>query len=167
MKDNLIKTVLYPGSFDPVTNGHLDLIERACRLFDRVIVGVAVNIDKNPLFTTEERIALLEKCCSGLPNARVVSFNGLLVDALTRFQANAVLRGLRAFSDFEYELQMALMNRSLKEECETIFMMPTPQNSFVSSRMVKEVARLNGDFAQYVPLPVVAAIKNKIKAGLL
>lgn len=167
MKDNLIKTVLYPGSFDPVTNGHLDLIERACRLFDRVIVGVAVNIDKNPLFTTEERIALLENCCSELPNARVVSFNGLLVDALTRFQANAVLRGLRAFSDFEYELQMALMNRSLKEECETIFMMPTPQNSFVSSRMAKEVARFNGDFAQYVPTPVVAAIKNKIKAGLL
>ncbi len=167
MKDNLIKTVLYPGSFDPVTNGHLDLIERACRLFDRVIVGVAVNIDKNPLFTTEERIALLEKCCSGLPNARVVSFNGLLVDALTRFQANAVLRGLRAFSDFEYELQMALMNRSLKEECETIFMMPTPQNSFVSSRMAKEVARFNGDFAQYVPAPVVMAMKKKIEAGML
>ena len=159
--------MLYPGSFDPVTNGHLDLIERACRLFDRVIVGVAVNIDKNPLFTTEERIALLEKCCSGLPNARVVSFNGLLVDALTRFQANAVLRGLRAFSDFEYELQMALMNRSLKEECETIFMMPTPQNSFVSSRMAKEVARFNGDFAQYVPAPVVMAMKKKIEAGML
>ena len=167
MNDKLIKTVLYPGSFDPVTNGHLDLIERACRLFDRVIVGVAVNIEKSPLFSTEERIALLEKCCSGLPNARVVSFNGLLVDALTRFQANAVLRGLRAFSDFEYELQMALMNRSLKEECETIFMMPTTQNSFVSSRMVKEVAHLNGDFTQYVPSPVVAAIKIKIEAGLL
>ncbi len=167
MKENLIKTVLYPGSFDPVTNGHLDLIERACRLFDRVIVGVAVNVSKNPLFTTEERIALLEKCCSHLPNARVVSFNGLLVDAVTRFQANAVLRGLRAFSDFEYELQMALMNRSLNEECETIFMMPTPQNSFVSSRMVKEVAHLSGNFSQYVPPPVVTAIKNKIEAGCL
>ncbi|MHB9138088.1 MAG: pantetheine-phosphate adenylyltransferase [Victivallaceae bacterium] len=167
MKENLIKTVLYPGSFDPVTNGHLDLIERACRLFDRVIVGVAVNVSKSPLFTTEERIALLEKCCESLPNAGVVSFNGLLVDAVAKFQANAVLRGLRAFSDFEYELQMALMNRSLNEDCETIFMMPTPQNSFVSSRMVKEVAHLNGNFSQYVPPPVVAAIKAKIEAGCL
>jgi pantetheine-phosphate adenylyltransferase len=167
MKENLIKTVLYPGSFDPVTNGHLDLIERACRLFDRVIVGVAVNVSKSPLFTTEERIALLEKCCESLPNAEVVSFNGLLVDAVTKFQANAVLRGLRAFSDFEYELQMALMNRSLNEDCETIFMMPTPQNSFVSSRMVKEVAQLKGNFSQYIPPPVVAAIKTKIEAGYL
>ena len=162
MKDNLIKTVLYPGSFDPVTNGHLDLIERACRLFDRVIVGVAVNIDKNPLFTTEERIALLEKCCSGLPNARVVSFNGLLVDALIRFQANAVLRGLRAFSDFEYELQMALMNRRLRPDIETVFLMAGEAYSFISSRLVKQVIGLGGNISGLVPPLVEVRLRDRL-----
>ncbi len=157
-----MKSVLYPGSFDPLTNGHLDLVERASRLFDRVIVAVGTNLEKHPMFSREEREALFRECCRELPNIEVVSFDGLTVDALERFEANALLRGLRAFSDFEYELQMALMNRSLKEECETIFMTPTTNNSFVSSSLVKEVARHGGDFAQYVPEVVAEAIMLKL-----
>ncbi len=157
-----MKSVLYPGSFDPLTNGHLDLVERASRLFDRVIVAVGTNLEKHPMFSRDEREALFRECCKDLPNIEVVSFDGLTVDALDRFEANALLRGLRAFSDFEYELQMALMNRSLKEECETIFMTPTTNNSFVSSSLVKEVARHGGDFAQYVPEVVAEAIMLKL-----
>ncbi len=158
-----MKRVLYPGSFDPFTNGHLDLVERASKLFDQVIVGVAVNNDKQPMFNLEEREAIIVECCRHLDNVTVVSFQGLLVDAIETFDAQAVLRGLRAFSDFEYELQMALMNRSLREECETIFMMPSTNNSFVSSKMVKEVASLGADFAQFVPEPVVRAVTAKLE----
>ncbi len=159
-----MRTVLYPGSFDPLTNGHLDLIERACRLFDHVIVGVAVNAEKHPpFFSRKERMKLIAESCQHLPNVEVVSFQGLLVDAIAEYEANAILRGLRAFSDFEYELQMALMNRSLSEECETIFLMPTPNNSFVSSSIVKEVALLHGDFVQYVPEAIACAMRKKLK----
>ena len=159
-----MKRVLYPGSFDPFTNGHLDLVERASKLFDEVIVGVAVNVDKQPMFNLEEREAIIVECCHHLGNVKVVSFQGLLVEAISDFNAQAVLRGLRAFSDFEYELQMALMNRCLREECETIFMMPSTNNSFVSSKMVKEVASLGGDFAQFAPPPVVRAVKEKLES---
>lgn len=156
------KRVMYPGSFDPFTNGHLDLVERAAALFDELIVAVAVNMEKNPLFSIEERAGLIRECVGHLPNVRVITFQGLLVEAMSMSDAQAILRGLRAFSDFEYELQMALMNRSLKEKCETVFMMPTAENSFVSSRMVKEVATLGGDFSRYVPEPVHRALMRKL-----
>ena len=113
----VMKRVLYPGSFDPVTNGHLDLVERASRLFDQVIVAVAVNSGKTPMFNLEERKQLIKACCGHLENVEVVTFEGLIVDAIQQYNAQAILRGLRAFSDFEYELQMALMNRSMREEC--------------------------------------------------
>ncbi len=155
--------MLYPGSFDPFTNGHLDLVERAAALFDEVLVTVAVNMDKKPFFSIQERVALIKQCVGHLPNVSVVEFQGLLVEAMALFDAQAVLRGLRAFSDFEYELQMALMNRSLKSECETIFMMPNAKNSFVSSKLVKEVAVLGGDYAQYVPEVIQLALKRKLQ----
>lgn len=158
-----MKSVLYPGSFDPFTNGHLDLVERASRLFDRVIVAVAFNMEKKAMFSPSERRELIIESCRHLANVEVVTFDGLVVDAITSFKAQAILRGLRAFSDFEFELQMALMNRSLRNGCETIFMTPTTNNSFVSSHMVKEVAHFGGDFSHYVPPPVVAAIHEKVK----
>ena len=157
-----MKSVLYPGSFDPFTNGHLDLVIRARQLFDRVVVGVAVNSGKQPLFTLEERKQLIEKSCSLLTNVEVVTFTGLLVDAIDDFNVQAVLRGLRAFSDFEYELQMALMNRSMRSNCETIFMMPSADNSFVSSRMVKQIACFGGQFDHCVPPPAAAALQRRI-----
>ena len=157
-----MRTVLYPGSFDPLTNGHYDLIERAVKIFDRVIVAVAINSEKNPLFSMEERMELIHQSCRQWPNVEVLHFNGLLVEARKNYHADAILRGLRAFSDFEYELQMALMNRSLDPECETLFMMPNEKNSFVSSRLVKEGAKLGGDFSSYVPEPVHAAIVKKL-----
>ena len=157
-----MKTVIYPGSFDPFTNGHLDLVERARCLFDRVVVAVAVNSGKNPLFTLEERRKLIEESCADMPNVEVIAFEGLLVDAVRQLNADAILRGLRAFSDFEYELQMALMNRELLRGCETIFLTPQLENSYVSSTLVKEVARLGGAFEEYVPLPVANALKSKL-----
>ena len=158
-----MKKILYPGSFDPLTNGHLDLIERASKLFDEVIVGVAINRDKNYYLTQSEKVTVIQECCTHLPNVIVRPFDGLIVNALNACKAQAILRGLRAFSDFEYELQMALMNRSLDQKCETIFMMPTPNNSFVSSSIVKEAAQLGADFSQYVPEPVFKLISGKLK----
>ena len=156
-----MKTVIYPGSFDPFTNGHLDLVTRAEKLFDRVIVGVAINSGKSPMFTLEERKHLIELSCAHLKHVEVVTITGLLVEAVEQYQANALLRGLRAFSDFEYELQMALMNRNLRRGCETIFMTPTLKNSFVSSSLVKEIAKYDGELDNYVPEPVLAAIKAR------
>ena len=155
---------VYPGSFDPVTNGHIDVARRAGKIFDRVVVAVAVNAGKSPLFTTEERIDLIRAACSDIPNLEVSSFNGLLAHSLERFDAGAVIRGLRAVSDFEYEFQMALMNRGLNEKCETLFMMPSPEYSFVSSRLIKEITRCGGDVSAFVP-PVVAEAMRK-KFGL-
>jgi pantetheine-phosphate adenylyltransferase len=160
-----MRSILYAGSFDPVTNGHMDVIERACKLFDKVYVGVAVNSEKNPLFTVEERADLLKKACAGLLKVEVVTFAGLLIDAVVDLKVSAVLRGLRAVSDFEYELQMALMNRELCEKCETIFMMPRTEYSFLSSRVVKEIARFGGDVSAFAPMVVVVAMKEKMLGG--
>ena len=160
-----MKKVLYPGSFDPFTIGHFDLVERASKLFDEVIIGVAINPGKNPMSSLTERENLIRECCKDIPNVKVVSFEGLLIDAITKFEADAVLRGLRAFSDFEYELQMALMNRSMLASCETIFMMPNANTSFISSHMVKEIANLDGNFEQYVPKVVADAMRKKLNGA--
>ncbi len=156
-----MRTVLYPGSFDPVTNGHLDVAHRAARIFDRLIIGVAVNSEKNPLFTFDERIGLLREVCKEMPNTEIVSFSSLLVNAVNDLNVSAVIRGIRAVSDFEYEFQMALMNRELNEKCETLFMMPSPEYSYVSSRLIKEIARCGGDISPFVPPVVSAAIARK------
>jgi pantetheine-phosphate adenylyltransferase len=158
-----MKTVLYPGSFDPVTNGHFDVIKRAAALFDKVVVAAAVNGEKTPLFTFDERVQLLKEVCKDIPNVEIVSFQGLLVNALAKFDACAVIRGLRAVSDFEYEFQMALMNRELNQKCETLFMMPSPDYSFVSSKLIKEIARCKGDISAFVPPCVADAIYAKFK----
>jgi pantetheine-phosphate adenylyltransferase len=160
-----MRTVIYPGSFDPLTNGHLDLIHRAARLFDRVIVGVASSEDKHPLFTLEERVALIRRAIMTIPNVEVDAFTGLLVDYVERHNCQAVIRGLRAVSDFEFEFQLALMNRKLNQRAETIFMMPKEAYTFVSSRLVKEIAQLGGDVGSFVPAHVKSALTRKLSFG--
>jgi pantetheine-phosphate adenylyltransferase len=157
-----MRTAIYPGSFDPFTNGHLDVVQRASRLFDRVIVAVAMNAGKSPLFTLEERRAMVEQSIGQIPNVEADAFDGLLVDYVHRCSAQAVLRGLRAISDFEFEFQMALMNRKLNEEFETIFMMPKDTYTFLSSRIVKEIARLGGNVSPFVPPHVQAALVARL-----
>jgi pantetheine-phosphate adenylyltransferase len=157
------RTAIYPGSFDPLTNGHLDVIQRAAKLFDRVIVAVAENDSKHPLFTLAERVALVKQAVTKLPNVQADSFNGLLVEYVAERRAQTIVRGLRAVSDFEFEFQLALMNRKLDEKIETIFMMPKDTYTFLSSRIVKEIARLGGDVRAFVPAHVQAALKRKLK----
>src|SRR5580698_1651645 len=157
-----MRIAIYPGSFDPLTNGHLDLVQRAAKLFDRVIVAVAKNDSKNPLFTLRERRGLVAKCVKHLPNVEVDSFDGLLVEYVEARSAQAIIRGLRAVSDFEFEFQLALMNRKLNERVETIFMMPKDTYTFLSSRIVKEIARLGGDVSAFVPTVVEAALTKRL-----
>lgn len=152
---------LYPGSFDPITNGHLDVVARAARLFDEVIVAVAHNESKAALFSIEDRVDLLEASTGHMSNVKVTSFQGLLVDFARAQQARAVIRGLRAVSDFEFEFQMALMNRSLEPDLEALFLMPCEEYSYISSRMVKEVARLGGEVSRFVPECVEAALAKR------
>jgi len=152
------RLAVYPGTFDPVTNGHLDIIERGSRLFDRVDVAILENVEKEPLFTLEERVALIRESVAAWPQVSVSTFSGLLVDYVRRCRAHAIVRGLRAISDFEYEFHMALMNRRLDPEVETVFMMPAETYSYLSSRLVKEVASLGGDVSGLVPPPVARAI---------
>lgn len=153
---------IYPGSFDPVTNGHLDLIERASRLFDHLVVALLLNPEKEPLFTVAERVQMLKEVVQHLPNVEVDTFGGLLVDYARRKGARVLLRGIRAVSDYEYELQMALMNRQLEPELETVFMLPAEAYSYLSSRLVKEVARLGGSIKDLVPSAVEARIRDKV-----
>ena len=157
------RTAIYPGSFDPLTNGHLDVIRRAAKLFDRVVVAVAVNESKHPLFTLEERVALVREAVAHLPHVEADSFGGLLVDYVREQKAQAIVRGLRAVSDFEFEFQMALMNRKLDEKVETIFMMPKDTYTFLSSRIVKEICRLGGDVSAFVPANVQVELQKKLK----
>jgi pantetheine-phosphate adenylyltransferase len=152
-------TAIYPGTFDPITNGHLDLIERGARLFDRLIVALLRNADKAPLLTLEERQEVVQRVVEPYPNVSVESFDGLLVDYCRARGARAIVRGLRALSDFEYEFQMALMNRRLEPGVETVFMMPSETYSYLSSRLVKEVARLGGDVSGLVPPAVLPLLK--------
>ena len=159
-----MRTAIYPGSFDPLTNGHLDVIQRATKLFNRVVVAVAKSESKQPLFTLEERLKLVSKAVRHMPNVETDSFDGLLVEYAARRSATAVVRGLRAVSDFEFEFQLAFMNRKLDERVETIFMMPKDTYTFLSSRIVKEIARLGGDVSAFVPAHVKAALKETLTA---
>ena len=152
---------LYPGTFDPVTNGHIDLIKRATVLFDEIIVGVADSLDKKPLFTLEERVEFVRVSVQNLPGVKVVGFNGLLVSLAMEHDACAILRGLRAVSDFEYEFQLASMNRKLEPKLESIFLTPAEEFSFLSSTLVKEIAALAGDTSAFVPQIVQNALNKK------
>jgi pantetheine-phosphate adenylyltransferase len=152
---------VYPGSFDPLTNGHVDIIERGARLFDRIIVAIAVNAEKSPMFTMAERVDIAQTVFRNHPNVEVDTFEGLLVNYVARRQANVIVRGLRAVSDFEYEMQMALMNRELAGTLETVFMMPAAQFSFISSRLIKEVFALGGKVHGLVPDVVEKRLQDK------
>jgi len=156
-----MRRAVYPGSFDPVTNGHLDVIERAVRLFDEVLVAVARNEAKVGLFPVDERVKLLEEVTGHLPNVKVTRFSGLLVDFARENQIHSIIRGLRAVSDFEFEFQMALMNRKLDPGIETIFLMPKEEYTYLSSRIVKEIARLGGNVQAFVPESIATALRDK------
>ncbi len=156
-----MKSAIYPGTFDPVTNGHLDVLSRACLIFDKVIVAVAANPDKQPLFSIEERLTLIRENLPQDLNVEVHSFDGLLVDTAKEFDATAIIRGLRAISDFEFEFQMTHMNRKLNPDIETIFFMPNEVYFFTSSSLVKDVARHKGDISQLVPPSVAKALAKR------
>ena len=160
-----MRTAIYPGTFDPITNGHLDILERALKLFDRVIITIARNSAKNPLFSEEERLAMIKESVKHLKGVEIDSFDILLVDYARKKKAAAVVRGLRAISDFEYELQMALMNRRLAPQTETVFLMPFEKYTYLSSSLIKDIARFNGDIANFVP--GIVELKLKEKFGFL
>lgn len=159
-----MRIAIYPGTFDPVTNGHFDLIKRASTLFDHIVVGVAASPSKKTLFTLEERVALLKETCATLPNVSVAGFNGLLVDFAAQQRANILIRGLRTTMDFEYEFGLTTMYRRLKPDLESLFLTPSEEYAFLSSTLVREVAIHGGDVKQFVPLVVHQAIMEKIQS---
>ncbi|MGB0473082.1 MAG: pantetheine-phosphate adenylyltransferase [Porticoccaceae bacterium] len=158
-----MKTIVYPGTFDPITNGHVDLVERASKLFGKVVIGIASNRQKSPLFTIEERIDLARECLQHISNVEIYGFNSLLVNFVKECNADAIMRGLRAVSDFEYEFQMANMNRALSPEIESIFLTPSEKFSYISSSLVREISSLNGDVSQFVPANVANALAEKLQ----
>lgn len=158
-----MKTIVYPGTFDPITNGHIDLIERASKLFDRIIVSIASSKKKSPLFTIEERISLATECLKHLPNVEIKGFDYLLVNFVKDCNADAVMRGLRAVSDFEYEFQLANMNRALSPDVESIFLTPAEKFSYISSSLVREISSLQGDVTKFVPPNVANALVKKFQ----
>ncbi len=155
---------IYPGSFDPITNGHFDLIERSRRIFDHLIVALLTNAEKEPLFSVEERVGMLREVTRNMKNVSVDTFSGLLVDYAVQKKARALVRGIRAFSDYEYELRMALMNRKLEPRLETIFLMPAESYAYVSSRLVKEIFRHGGSVKELVPPVVEARLRQKVNS---
>ena len=157
-----MRIAVYPGTFDPVTNGHLDIVRRAARIFDRTFVAISENPRKNPLFTLEERRSLLEDAVCGIEKVKVEVFTGLLVQYAKSKRATAIIRGLRAVSDFEYEFQMALLNRKLEPDLETVYLMPSEEYSYINSTIVKEVAHLGGKLDCFLPPAVAKALKDKI-----
>lgn len=156
-----MRTAVYPGSFDPITNGHLDIIKRASRVYDKVVVGVLSNKSKTPLFTAEERVDMVKRVTKGLDNVEVDTFEGLLVDFAKSKNATVIVKGLRTVADFEYEFQMALLNKALNPEYETMFMMTDTKYSYISSSMVKELAGFHGDLTGFVPCDIIETIKKK------
>lgn len=160
-----MKTAICPGSFDPVTVGHVDIVTRAAKMFDRVIIAVLVNPSKNPSFTLEERIDLLHRAMDGMPNIEIVGFDGLLADYARERKATAVVKGLRAVSDFEYEFQMALTNKKLNPELETVFLTTSAENMYLSSSIVKQVAQFGGDISSFVPGCILEDIKARLCRG--
>jgi pantetheine-phosphate adenylyltransferase len=159
--DRLGKRAVYPGMFDPIHNGHLDLIERSLRIFDELIVAVVANPSKEPLFAVKERLEMIDECTAGMARMRITSFDGLLIDLVDREQADCIVRGLRAVSDFEYEFQMALMNRKLRHTVETVFMMPHEKYTYIASRLIKEVASLGAPVTGMVPAIVEERLSRK------
>lgn len=157
------QTAIYPGTFDPITVGHTDLVERAARLFDKVVVAVAKGTVKSPFFSLEERIQLASEALAHFDNVEVCGFDSLLVEFMRECQASVIIRGLRAVSDFEYEFQLASMNRHLRSDIETVFLTPAEQYSYISSSLVREIAVLGGDITPFVPANVVAAIRNRMR----
>jgi pantetheine-phosphate adenylyltransferase len=155
---------VYPGSFDPLTNGHVDIITRGARIFDRIIVAILINAEKAPLFSMDERLKIAREVFKDLPNVEVDTFDGLLVDYVERRHAHVIVRGLRAVSDFEFEFQMALMNRRLNGKIETVFMMPAEQYSYISSRLIKEVFSLGGRVHGLVPDTVEERLRQKVNS---
>lgn len=158
-----MRIAVYPGSFDPITNGHRDIIERASRVFDKVVVGVLRNKSKKPKFSAEERVSLIQLVTGHLDNVEVAAFDGLLVDFAKAHGASVIIKGLRTVNDFEYEFQMALLNKALDSECETMFMMTNSQYSYISSSMVNELAGYKGDLSGLVPAEIIEYIKEKYK----